>query len=139
MEKQKGNANMDAAEFKELGYSLLKPINSEESKKGIMHLYKDGIYVASIRRYKNGGFTFNRKTYTDKKELLNSILEYNKTLEFGAGTYDPDMRDDYRTEMRIYESIRKFGFEPPGRFAYGDKLVSEGILGMLYGVGNSSL
>ena len=133
MEKRKDDTNTDATEFKELGYAYLKPINGKESKKGIMHLYRDGNYAGSIRKTKNGGFTFNRKTYTDKKELLDRIEEYNKGLEFGINTYDPDMRDDYRTEMRIYETIKKFGFEPSGNFRSGDTLTADGVLGMTYG------
>jgi len=121
----------DYKEFKELGYTLLRPINKEETKKNILHLYKDGNYVASIKRMSKGKFSFNRKSYIDKNELLNSILEYNKNLEFDARTYDPDMRDDYRTDIRIYETIRKFGFEPSKWST--DKLVADGIMGMEYG------
>ena len=118
-------------EFEELGYNLLKPINEKESKDNFYHLYKDGCYVASIKKMTNGKFSFNGKSYSDKKELLESISEYNKTLEFGAETYDPDMRDEYRTEARIYGTIRNFGFER-GKWA-SEQLVSNGILGMHYG------
>ena len=31
----------DYKEFEELGYKLLHPINEEETKKKILHLYKD--------------------------------------------------------------------------------------------------
>ena len=117
-------------EFIELGYNLLKPINEKEAKDNIYHLYKDGCYVASIKKMTNGKFSFNGKSYSDKKELLESISEYNKTLEFGAETYDPDIRDEYRTEARIYGTIRNFGFK---RANWSNKLVSNGILGMHYG------
>lgn len=121
----------DYKEFEELGYKLLHPINEEETKKKILHLYKDGNYVASIKRSTNGKFSFKRKTYDDKKELLKSILEHNQNLEFGAKTYDPDMRDDYRTDIRIYETIKNFGFKNVGWSS--NKLVADGVLGMLYG------
>lgn len=121
----------DYKEFEELGYKLLHPINKEETKKNILHLYKDGNYVASIKRAAKGKFSFNKKSYDDKKELLESILEYNQNLEFGASTYDPDMRDDYRTDIRIYETIKNFGFKSPQWS--GNKLVANGILGMQYG------
>lgn len=121
----------DYKEFEELGYMLLHPINEEETKKKILHLYKDGNYVASINRSTNGKFSFKRKTYSDKKELLESILEHNQNLEFSARTYDPDMRDDYRTDIRIYETIKNFGFKDV-RWS-SDKLVADGVLGMQYG------
>ena len=110
---------------------MLHPINEEETKKKILHLYKDGNYVASIKRSTSGKFSFKRKTYNDKKELLENILKHNQNLEFGARTYDPDMRDDYRTDIRIYETIKNFGFKSPQWS--GDKLVADGVLGMRYG------
>jgi hypothetical protein len=120
----------DYKEFDELGYKLLNPINKEETKKNMLHLYKDGNYVASIKRVSKGKFSFKRKSYVDKKELLEKISEYNKNLEFSAKTYDPDMRDDYRTDIRIYETIKNFGFKQP---QWSSKLVADGILGMQYG------
>ena len=118
-------------EFIELGYNLLKPINEKEAKDNIYHLYKDGCYVASIKKMTNGKFSFNGKSYSDKKELLCTISEYNKTLEFGAETYDTDMTDEYRTEARIYDTIRRFGFKQNGH--HYNSLVSKGLLGMEYG------
>lgn len=121
----------DYKEFEELGYKLLHPINEEETKKKILHLYKDGNYVASIKRSTNGKFSFKRKTYDDKKELLENILKHNQNLEFSSDTYNPDMRDEYRTDIRIHETIKNFGFKNAGWAS--NKLVANGILGMQYG------
>lgn len=121
----------DYKEFEELGYKLLHPINEEETKKKILHLYKDGNYVASIKRSTNGKFSFKRKTYGDKKELLENILKHNQNLEFSSDTYNPDMRDEYRTDIRIHETIKNFGFKNAGWAS--NKLVANGILGMQYG------
>lgn len=41
------------------------------------------------------------------------------------------MRDEYRTDIRIYETIKNFGFKNEGWSL--DKLVANGILGMQYG------
>lgn len=120
----------DYKEFEELGYKLIQPINEEETKKRFFHLYKDGNYVASIKRSSKGGFSFNGKTYGNKNELLENILKHNQNLEFSSGTYDPDMRDDYRTDIRIYETIKNFGFKNV-RWS-SSKLVANGILGMQY-------
>jgi len=121
----------DYKEFEELGYKLLHPINEEETKKGFFRLHKDGNYVATIKRSSKGGFSFNGKTYGNKNELLENILKHNQNLEFNSGTYDPDMRDEYRTDIRVYETIKNFGFKNEGWSS--DKLVANGILGMLYG------
>ena len=110
---------------------MLHPINEEETKKKILHLYKDGNYVASIKRSTNGKFSFKRKTYDDKKELLENILKHNQNLEFSSDTYNPDMRDEYRTDIRIHETIKNFGFKNAGWAS--NKLVANGILGMQYG------
>lgn len=131
MEKLK--KTKDYKEFEELGYKLFHPINEEERNKGIFHLYKDGDYVASIKRNNNGVFSFNRKNYDNKNELLETILKHNKSLEFDARTYDPDMRDEYRTDARIHETIKKFGFNKDDRWD-SDKLVANGVLGMRYGI-----
>lgn len=121
----------DYKEFEELGYKLLHPINEEETKKKFFHLYKDGNYVASIKRGNKGGFSFNGKTYGNKNELLENILKYNQNLEFSSDTYNPDMRDEYRTDIRIHETIKNFGFKNAGWAS--NKLVANGILGMQYG------
>ena len=120
-------------EFEKMGYKCLAPINEAESKKNIIHLYKDGNYIASIKKTGDGGFSFNRKKYTDKDRLIEAINEYNSKLEFNPSTYDPDMRDDYRTEIRIYNTLKDFGFEPGGKFRDSDNMVSEGVVGMHYG------
>ena len=87
--------------------------------------------MASIKRSNNGKFSFKRKTYVDKKELLESILKHNQNLEFSSDTYNPDMRDEYRTDIRIPETIKNFGFKNAGWAS--NKLVANGILGMQYG------
>lgn len=123
----------DYKEFEKLGYLLIHPINEEERNKGFFHLYKDGDYVASIKRNNNGVFSFNGKNYDNKNELLEDILKHNQNLEFEARTYDPDMRDEYRTDVRIHETIKKFGFEKNDGWI-SDKLVANGVLGMRYGI-----
>lgn len=131
MEKLK--KTKDYKEFEELGYKLFHPINEEERNKGIFHLYKDGDYVASIKRNNKGVFSFNGKNYDNKNELLETILKHNRSLEFDARTYDPDMRDEYRTDVRIHETIKNFGFKKDDGWI-SNKLVANGVLGMRYGI-----
>lgn len=115
--------------FCNTGYVVCRPINEEESKKKFLHLYKDGNYVGSFKASKDS-YTFQGKRYNTEEELIKAMDEYNSTLEFRPETYDPDMRDDYRQNIRVFHTLLKYGLENKGFRTNG--LIADGILGMHY-------
>ena len=117
--------------FENLGYRVCHPINEAETKKKYLHLIKDGNYVGSFKP-SNDSYTFQRKRYDNEEELIKAINEYNSTLEFRPETYDPDMRDDDRQEIRVYHTLRKYGLESKGRSLHSESMSAEGVLGMHY-------
>jgi len=60
----------------------------------------------------NGKAEFNGKKYTDLDSLDNALLDWEKSLKYPVDSYNPMMRENYRTESRIIWYLEeKLGFK----------------------------
>lgn len=117
-----------------LGYVPLKG-TSDSTKPGDIRVYKDSRYVTTIN-LKNGKVTWNGKdcTKVPVPDLMELVEAYNKTLEFDADTYCPDYRVEAVTEMRLYSTLEKCGFDDIHFNNYGGGVSghSNGLMGAKY-------
>lgn len=124
-------------EFEKRGFKCLGRINPSEN--GEMNLYhKNEGYVNYHSTItwdsKKKKVKFNGNYYSDIDELLQAIEEYNKTLFFDADTYDPDMVDDCRTDIRMSRDIRRIGGELDDGYDYSNYKVHDAIGNVLLNI-----
>lgn len=121
-------------ELKERGYSVLDRPSKSNPNKNIT-LYKDHKFVARVRYNKNKGgrIKFGKNLYNDIDELLAAINQTNEKLPFSADTYNPMIRDEYRREARVDDTLRKFGFAYDKSSRTVGKYKANGELGMVFG------
>lgn len=114
------------------GYKLLSVLDDGLAKKGFRSLYKDGRFIVRVK-LGNGKIEFNGKKYTDADTLLDAVVSYTNTLEYPTETYDPDMPEKCKEEMRLEHTFGNFGFEETGYGIDGCNYKADGVLGTVYG------
>ena len=125
-------------QFKEklegMNYVVIGKPSKEKPNENII-LMKDHEFVASVRykKEKGGCLKFGKTLYKDVVVLLDAVQKINEKLPFPVDTYNPMIRDEYRREARIDDTLRKFGFGIDKKSFQIDKRIANGELGMVFG------